>query len=610
MEQHSEFFNKTPFNYPEFPIDFKFLVEDLESLSKAVLSAASQVEDLESNCAAYFHQGMYLLEKDLPEDSARAFRRSVLNDSECAAALAALGVFYSYLSKMECYAEPYRVAALVAIKRALELAPQVSEFWHMMAIVFDNCGIAQTTECLASAVNLKPDSYQALLDYARDLYWRKDRKSEAYAVFSKALDVRSDDWLSAYNYANFCPGPGVGENDPDICEYRARYTRLRKSIRKRTGLDQLKVRVITGVHRHIGHYGTLDDIAKATKLGWFPTDHQYFVIAPRNETVNETLLNHYRKYFPIISDEFAVKQLKPLEIYLEIDWDEIPNYNQRWNGDFYRMRDEAQMEWERAGNGPLLELDPVVEERGEKQLRELGVPKDAWFVGIHARENAFKNDALIHGVRNSDIMGFVPAIREITKRGGWVIRMGEHSVTPLPKMPQVIDYARSGKRSDWMDTFLWARCRFFVGGNSGPTLVPKSFARPTVYVNLTPLTAVPIAAGNLVIPKHFYDKRSGRELTLREYLDPQGPVGWVHSSVELERRGITFTDNTPEEILSVTIEMLDRLDGKITYTDQNRKTQENILALIKRLYEKHCRGCYTAQIGRDFLEKNSHLLEL
>src|SRR2546427_622318 len=75
---------------------------------------------------------------------------------------------------------------------------------------------------------------------------------------------------------------------------------------------------------------------------------------------------------------------------------------------------------------PLLALDEAHRTRGRAVLAEMGVPSDAWFVAIHAREAGFsvENEAA-QAFRNSDILRLIPAIREVRRRGGWVVRMGD-----------------------------------------------------------------------------------------------------------------------------------------------------------------------------------------
>ncbi len=50
-------------------------------------------------------------------------------------------------------------------------------------------------------------------------------------------------------------------------------------------------------------------------------------------------------------------------------------------------------------------------------------------------------------------------------------------------MPRVVDYARSGFKSDKMDIHLIRHAKFFVGTTSGLANVAVSFGIPTAQVN-------------------------------------------------------------------------------------------------------------------------------
>src|SRR5947209_10997494 len=121
---------------------------------------------------------------------------------------------------------------------------------------------------------------------------------------------------------------------------------------------------------------------------------------------------------------------------------------------------------------PLLELNADHAARGEAALRQMGVPEGAWFVCVHARGAGYSpGDEHIQSYRNASITGYIPAMQEIVAGGGWCIRMGDPTMEPLPPMQNTIDYALSDFKSDWMDVFLCARARFFLGNNSGIYLV-------------------------------------------------------------------------------------------------------------------------------------------
>src|SRR5262249_733686 len=121
----------------------------------------------------------------------------------------------------------------------------------------------------------------------------------------------------------------------------------------------------------------------------------------------------------------------------------------------------VQNQWEADGRPPLVELSAADTERGRHCLRTLGVPEDAWFVSLDVGEAGFHTFDFNDAFRNADIGSYLPALRSIAARGGWVIRLGNPGMEPLPALPNAIDYAHSKERSDWMDVFLCARCRFF-----------------------------------------------------------------------------------------------------------------------------------------------------
>ena len=55
------------------------------------------------------------------------------------------------------------------------------------------------------------------------------------------------------------------------------------------------------------------------------------------------------------------------------------------------------------------------------------------------------------------------------------ISIGDPGMSKLPNMPQVIDYAHSKAKNDWMDVFLCAQCCFFIGTSLGMIVLAMSF---------------------------------------------------------------------------------------------------------------------------------------
>ena len=255
---------------------------------------------------------------------------------------------------------------------------------------------------------------------------------------------------------------------------------------------------------------------------------------------------------------------------------------------------QVQGEWN--GRAPLLALSGAHRERGRQALREMGLPDGAWFVCLHARESGYSpSDEHFHSYRNVDIGSYDQATATIVSRGGWCIRMGDKSMRPLPPMPHIIDYALSSLKSDWLDLYLCASCRFFLGDNSGLFNVAGVFGRMSVLTNTAPLTcAYSPFPGDLSIPKQML--LNGRRLTLAEGFSSE--IGRLRLAAEFESHGITFVSNSREEIASLVRETFDRLDGVAVYTAEDEMLQDRIRALVR---PGQCCFPPSSRLGRDYL---------
>ncbi len=360
-------------------------------------------------------------------------------------------------------------------------------------------------------------------------------------------------------------------------------------------LDKLGIRFLREFPAQIGHIALLDSYVKMGILGQ-RSPARPVVLAARPS--NKCYLDYWRRYLPdMITDPLAIELLSPLSIYLE---DSIFAVMDSSGKQIYKLRTSAraiQAQWEVEGRGALLTLSEADQERGWDRLRTLGVPADAWFVSLHVREAEQGADV----ARNADIDTYRMAIESIVAHGGWVIRMGDPTMTLLPSMPNVIDYAHSKIRIDWMDVFLWAKCRFFIGTQSGPAWVPPTFGVPCVITNWSSTGVRPWFNKDLCIFKLHWSEKEARHLNFAEVIS--SALGWAESPAYLASQGIKLVGNTPEEINDVVIEMLDRLEGKLRYSVEDGELQER----FNRLYVDNIHNA-NARIGRDFLRNWSHLL--
>ncbi len=330
-------------------------------------------------------------------------------------------------------------------------------------------------------------------------------------------------------------------------------------------------------------------------LGWRPQYHT-ILLAPPEQVINPCLLNYWRRYLHIITDPSLIECLLPLAKImrcLEYSLYHVKIAKEQMVDVGYAFS-AVQKQWEAEQKQPLLTLSPSDYERGWNCLQDLGVPKNAWFVCLHVREDGFRGEGIITH-RSGDINTYLLAIKSIVARGGWVIRMGDPSMRPLPPMKQVIDYAHTDAKSDWMDVFLGASCRFFLGTNSGLNCIPCLFGIPCALTNMWPISARSVQSQDLFIPKLAWSEFENRYLTFEEALAPR--FFFNLNSKLLYSWGIKVVDNTPEEINDLVLEMLEWLEGKCQYTAEDEVLQQQ----FNSLPTPYGPSAFNSRIGRSFL---------
>jgi putative glycosyltransferase (TIGR04372 family) len=206
-------------------------------------------------------------------------------------------------------------------------------------------------------------------------------------------------------------------------------------------------------------------------------------------------------------------------------------------------------------------------ENGKKFLQDIGVGNSP-FVCLIVRDSAYLEKHLprkswyYHDYRDSDIQDYLLAAEELTKRGYFVIRMGSivHSAMETDN-PSIINYATNGMRSDFLDIYLGAKCKFCISTSTGFDAIPVIFRKPVAFVNMNPLGRLPtFVKGFVAISKRLYSNDSCKELTLSELfsIDGLSLCGRLDCYI---LNNIKLIQNTPEEIKDLVIEMDERLNG-------------------------------------------------
>lgn len=360
------------------------------------------------------------------------------------------------------------------------------------------------------------------------------------------------------------------------------------------------IRILNVGYQRIGHLALEPDCyIKEEMLGLHPP-YKAVVCAPRNKTANPHLVRYWNRYVHFITSPVLCLALRPICGQRAVRFD-LRRYTAGMNETPSYIA--VQAAWR--GRPPLLELTETDRRRGAARLRELGVPEGAWFVCIHNREGGYSPvDEHVHSYRNSEIDSYLLAMEAIIARGGWCIRIGDRAMKKLPSMERVVDYAHHELRADWMDIFLCASCRFFLGNSSGAFLLSSIFGVPAALANLAPFSAVlPFQKDDLGIPKLLWSENDNRLLGFKEALD--SPIATARHAADYVRAGVLVIDNSAEEIRDLALEQLGRVEGRLQYSPEDDMLQERFKSLLRP-------GHYTygssSRVSREFLRKYSYLL--
>lgn len=273
-----------------------------------------------------------------------------------------------------------------------------------------------------------------------------------------------------------------------------------------------------------------------------------------------------------------------------------------------------QNEWELFNDVPSqLYFTAEEESKGLALLASMGVKENDTFITFHVRDSAYldtvhnywgRDQWEAHDYRDANLMNFIPAVQYMAEQEITSIRLGQVVKQPLPELgPRIIDYA-TNYRTDFGDIYLFSRPKFFLTAGGGPISLAWIFGVPTAYPNLVPLATKSPGKNDIFTPKKLWDIQRKRFLTFRETVE-SGVDQFQESSLYRDA-GLEVVDNTPEEILALTKEMNDRLDGVWVGADED----EELLQRFRTIYHPgHLSHGFPSRVGAEYLRQNRRLLE-
>jgi putative glycosyltransferase (TIGR04372 family) len=347
----------------------------------------------------------------------------------------------------------------------------------------------------------------------------------------------------------------------------------------------------------IGHLAlNTDHFLRRRQLGIYPDGPFYCFICDPTKLANHQLLIMWKRLLPICKSRVLTSVfLGMMPILKRTPFiQELPH-----NSNEYYEFNNAE---------PSLYFTPDEIEKGRKLLNQMGIDLDKdTFVCIVARDDAYlkkfdpDNNWDYHNERNADIDSLIETAKYLIEKGFIVIRLGSIVKKPINfSHKKMIDYPYSEYRSDFLDIFLQAHCKFIIqAGTSGICDVATIFDKPMLAVDTSHPGIIPLSKNCLYTPKKFKDSTTGNYLKFKDALKLE-PFWYNPTDFGLESEEIS-----PQDILEVTKELLARVEGRFEYSPES----ERLIQAYHKLWGES--GLPTSivktPIGIAWLKKNQDL---
>lgn len=240
---------------------------------------------------------------------------------------------------------------------------------------------------------------------------------------------------------------------------------------------------------------------------------------------------------------------------------------------------------------PILSFDKNEIDHGKIFLDSIGIDAEQPFVCLNVRDAKFlqeseplswskTRDWSYHNYRDTDIQDYVLAAETLANMGYPVFRMGAIVEKPLlTNHPLIFDYATNGMRTEFLDIYLGAHCKFCISTGTGWDSVPQIFRRPTMYVNFAPMFPEACIVRDLTIyPKILRDSKTGKNLTLNQIFSID-----LHNALFKEnyaRGEVAIVDMNSGELVEAVTEMAARVEGTFVETPEQKQMQTKLKHIL------------------------------
>ena len=233
-----------------------------------------------------------------------------------------------------------------------------------------------------------------------------------------------------------------------------------------------------------------------------------------------------------------------------------------------------------------LRLTEAEQRRGNSELRGLGVDPDKPYVCLVVRDGGHyaalgEKESDGYSFLNFDISTFEQSALWLVEHGYQVVRMGAGTETPLSTShPQLIDYANSQHRSEFLDIYIAATCSFAVSTQTGPDAVCLAFRQPVCYIDVSRFSqfffGTKLAWWN---PAELW--QTGSRLSLRDVLT--GSVGNIKDPNDFIKYGVTQVRSDSSAITKLVACFAESFEKQFVQSESDEVVEHSVQRSIEEL---------------------------
>ncbi|MBA4186962.1 MAG: hypothetical protein C0467_02985 [Planctomycetaceae bacterium] len=205
-----------------------------------------------------------------------------------------------------------------------------------------------------------------------------------------------------------------------------------------------------------------------------------------------------------------------------------------------------------------VDLPPKLVDRAEWACRKNKLDLSRPVVVLHARAHGY-HKLKVQSFRNVEINNYIPAVRRLIDLGYSVVRIGDKDMASIRNdVPEVIELPSLPHYDHSLDPYLLSRCKFMISCQSGPCSLARALGKPNLVVNAVYHHTMLPEVDEVFAFKQYRDA-NGSTLGLEDLLARKCHL--FDRSSHFEDAGISLEDNSADEILAATEEMLAGLDN-------------------------------------------------